>query len=131
MGASWIHGSTSTHPITKIATALNLAAGSGLVETDDDSAELHLCTGGQTSACSEPNNDESAAYEYLLSQAQQNAENSATDISLWQALSGLSRSGQTRDSELFQYHLAVGAEFNTAGPATQLSAWYYDDIHGH
>eukprot|EP00900_Chrysochromulina_parva_P019842 jgi/Chrpa1/2785/Chrysochromulina_OHIO_Genome00002112-RA len=127
MGASWIHGSTSTHPITKIATALNLAEGSGLVRTNDNSAELHLCTGGLTSACSEPANDQYAAYESLLTQAQQNAENSATDIPLWQALSGLSNSGQTRDSELFQYHLAVGAEFNTAGPVTQLSAWYYND----
>ena len=60
-----------------------------------------------TSACSEPTNDQYAAYESLLTQAQQNAENSATDIPLWQALSGLSNSGQTRDSELFQYHLAV------------------------
>ncbi|KOO31613.1 amine oxidase, partial [Chrysochromulina tobinii] len=120
MGASWIHGSTSTHPITKIATALNLAEGSGLVRTNDNSAELHLCTG-------EPTNDQYAAYESLLTEAQQNAENSATDIPLWQALSGLSSSGQTRDSELFQYHLAVGAEFNTAGPVTQLSAWYYND----
>ena len=127
MGASWIHGSTSTHPITKIATALNLAEGSGLVRTNDNSAELHLCTGGLTSACSEPTNDQYAAYESLLTEAQQNAENSATDIPLWQALSGLSSSGQTRDSELFQYHLAVGAEFNTAGPVTQLSAWYYND----
>jgi monoamine oxidase len=127
MGASWIHGSTSTHPITKIATALGLAAGSGLVRTRDNLAELRLCTAGKTSACSEPNNDEFTAYENLLSQAQESAEDSDTDISLWQALSGLSSSGQNRESKLFQYHLATGAEFNTAGPVTQLSAWNYDD----
>jgi monoamine oxidase len=127
MGASWIHGSTSTHPITKIATALGLATGSGLVRTRDNLAELRLCTAGQTSACSEPNNDEFTAYENLLSQAQESAEDSETDISLWQALSGLSSSGQNRESKLFQYHLATGAEFNTAGPVTQLSAWNYDD----
>jgi monoamine oxidase len=125
MGASWIHGSTSAHPITTIATALGLAQGSGLVKTDDDLAELHLCTAGQTSACSEPANDQYAAYESLLARAQESPE---TDVSLWQALSGLSsNSGQTRESELFQYHLATSAEFNTGGPATQLSAWYYDD----
>ena len=122
MGASWIHGSTSTHPITKIATALNET--SGLVQTNDDLAELHLCTAGQTSACSEPRNDRYAAYESLLERAQEKGE---TDMSLWQALSGLSRSGQTRDSALFQYHLAVSTEFNTAGPADRLSAWNYDD----
>ena len=123
MGASWIHGSTSTHPITKIATALNET--SGLVQTNDDLAELHLCTAGQTSACSEPRNDRYAAYESLLERAQEKGE---TDMSLWQALSGLSsNSGQTRESDLFQYHLAVGAEFNTAGPADRLSAWYYND----
>ena len=127
MGASWIHGSTSTHPITKIATALGLATGSGLVRTRDNLAELRLCTAGKTSACSEPNNDEFTAYENLLSQAQESAEDSDTDISLWQALSGLSSSGQNRESKLFQYHLATGAEFNTAGPVTQLSAWNYDD----
>jgi monoamine oxidase len=127
MGASWIHGSTSTHPITKIATALGLATGSGLVRTRDNLAELRLCTAGKTSACSEPNNDEFTAYENLLSQAQESAEDSDTDISLWQALSGLSSSGQNRESMLFQYHLATGAEFNTAGPVTQLSAWNYDD----
>ena len=49
------------------------------------------------------------------------------DISLWQALSGLQESGQTRDSELFQYHLAVSTEFNTAGPVTNLSAWNFND----
>ena len=121
MGASWIHGSTSTHPITKIATALNEI--SGLVQTNDNLADLRLCTAGQASACSAPSSDQYAAYESLLARAQEKE----TDMSLWQALSGLSNSGQTRESDLFQYHLAVGAEFNTAGPADRLSAWYYND----
>jgi hypothetical protein len=125
MGASWIHGSNESHPITKIATALGLAEGAGLVRTRNNLAELRLCTDGQTSACSDPGNDQYTPYKSLLSQAQENS--ATTDISLWQALAGLSNSGQTRDSELFQYHLAVSTEFNTAGPVTNLSAWNYND----
>jgi polyamine oxidase len=125
MGASWIHGSNESHPITKIATALGLSESAGLVRTRNDLAELRLCTDGQTSACSDPGNDQYTPYKSLLSQAQENS--ATTDISLWQALAGLSNSGQTRDSELFQYHLAVSTEFNTAGPVTNLSAWNYND----
>jgi len=125
MGASWIHGSNESHPITKIATALGLAEGAGLVRTRNNLAELRLCTENQNSACSEPSDDQYNPYKSLLSQAQENS--ATTDISLWQALAGLSNSGQTRDSELFQYHLAVSTEFNTAGPVTNLSAWNYND----
>jgi polyamine oxidase len=123
MGASWIHGSCPEHPITKIATALGQTEGGGLVQTDDDSSEVVLCDTGKT-----PDDDKFDAYESMLEQAQDKAEDAETDKSIWQMLSGRSESGQTRDSALFQYHLATGAEFNTAGPASQLSAWSgFDD----
>jgi len=123
MGASWIHGSCPEHPITKIATALGQTEGGGLVQTDDDSSEVVLGDTGKT-----PDDDKFDAYESMLEQAQEKAEDAETDKSIWQMLSGRSESGQTRDSALFQYHLATGAEFNTAGPASQLSAWSgFDD----
>ena len=123
MGASWIHGSCPKHPITKIATALGQTEGGGLVQTDDDSSEVVLGDTGKA-----PKNDKFDAYESMLEQAQAKAEDAETDKSIWQMLSGRSESGETRDSALFQYHLATGAEFNTAGPASQLSAWSgFDD----
>ena len=133
MGASWIHGSNESHPITKIATALGLAENAGLVKTRNSLAELHLCTNGdQTTACPESNDDQYTAYKSLLAQAQQIADQqmgavNGADISLWQALSGLSSSGQTRDSDLFQYNLASSAEFQTSGPVVNLSAVYWND----
>jgi len=129
MGASWIHGSNASHPITKIATALGLAEGAGLVKTRNSLAELHLCTtGDQTSACPEATDDQYTTYKSLLAQAQQSADQQNMDnISLWQALSGLSLSGQTRDSDLFQYNLASSAEFQTSGPVVNLSAVYWND----
>ena len=132
MGASWIHGSNESHPITKIATALGLAEGAGLVRTRNNLAELHLCNDTLTSACPESNDDQYTTYKSLLAQAQQIADQqmgavNGADISLWQALSGLSSSGQTRDSDLFQYNLASSAEFQTSGPVVNLSAVYWND----
>ena len=132
MGASWIHGSNESHPITKIATALGLAENAGLVKTRNNLAELHLCTNGATTACPESNDDQYTTYKSLLAQAQQIADQqmgavNGADISLWQALSGLSSSGQTRDSDLFQYNLASSAEFQTSGPVVNLSAVYWND----
>ena len=130
MGASWIHGSNLSHPITKIATALGLAEGAGLVRTRNSLAELQLCS-GQTSSCPSVSDDKYTAYLSLIAQAQQGAEaaNLVTnsDKSLWEALSGLSASDQSRSSDLFQFHLASAAEFNTAGPARELSALFYND----
>jgi monoamine oxidase len=126
MGASWIHGSNLSHPITKIATALGLAEGAGLVRTRNSLAELQLCS-GQTSSCPSVSDDKYTVYQSLIAQAQRGAEAANSDKSLWEALSGLSESDQSRSSDLFQFHLASSAEFNTAGPASELSALFYND----
>ena len=126
MGASWIHGSNLSHPITKIATALGLAEGAGLVRTRNSLAELQLCS-GQTSSCPSVSDDKYLVYRSLIAQAQRGAEAANSDKSLWEALSGLSESDQSRTSDLFQFHLASAAEFNTAGPARELSALFYND----
>lgn len=122
MGASWIHGSTGSHPITQIQAALDLT----VFETDDDSAMVF--DKNSQGVFEEVSNDRSEDCETLLEQAQEEFEPTPAvpDRSLWDSMDGLESGGQNRDSSLIQSCLSNGAEFNTAGSMKELSTLYWD-----
>lgn len=119
-GASWIHGSCATHPITRIKDVLKLG---GFV-TLDSLDEVHQCTGTQSNKCPEKDDNGFENYAALLAAAQAAAKKSAADLSIWAAMQGLSNGGG-RDNPLMQYHIANALEFDAGASEDVLSAKYF------
>ena len=120
MGASWILGSSSSHPITKLRSALGLVT----ARTVDSKYATHYCIGNDN--CTEVKNYRHWAYKQLIRAAQLQVDDLGEDCSLWDALEGLSGGGLSRGSPLFQYYLANSAEFDYGASATKLSSRWFD-----
>ena len=121
LGASWIMGASSSHPITKLTTTLGLET----ARTIDSKLRAYSCD--DNDICAKVKDDKESTYKQLIRMAQLRAEDLDADLSLWDSLAGLSRGGLTRDSPLFQFHLASSPEFDYSGSATKLSSWWFDN----
>eukprot|EP00299_Pterocystis_sp_00344_P013724 c6755_g1_i2.p1 GENE.c6755_g1_i2~~c6755_g1_i2.p1 ORF type:complete len:488 (+),score=125.32 c6755_g1_i2:49-1512(+) len=112
MGASWIHGSTSKHPITQLAKRLKLST----FHTDDEALYVSDGAGHRIS------DDQSDTFDSLIETAQSNADDRDNDVSLYSEFQRL----DGYDAPLMQLWMA-DLEFNAGGAANLLSAWYFDD----
>ena len=132
MGAGYIDGSTSHHPITKIQTALGLeiydSSRADALQSDpslNNTDKLFNCD--NKGPCTEVENHKYDEFLHLLHIAQLQARGDLTvDRPLWDSLAGLSYGGLTRESALFQYHLVWNPEFEYGASVTKLSSWWYN-----
>lgn len=115
VGASWMHGSSSNHPITRIKDALGL----GTFVTDDDKMEIR-CDG------EEVDEDRFDDYEELVEAAQKIAKKSSSDMSMWDAMAELDEGGG-RDHPLMQMHMANSMEFDVGASPKQISAKLFEN----
>lgn len=111
IGASWLHGSCPEHPITRIKNAMSLQ---GFV-TLDSSATVYFSDG------TEVDKDRYDEFEDMIADAAAKAKSSATDISMWDAMSDL------KNDPLMQYHMTNSLEFNVGCSPDLLSGKYAQD----
>eukprot|EP00930_Biecheleria_cincta_P045186 TRINITY_DN31152_c0_g1_i1.p1 TRINITY_DN31152_c0_g1~~TRINITY_DN31152_c0_g1_i1.p1 ORF type:complete len:490 (+),score=124.20 TRINITY_DN31152_c0_g1_i1:47-1471(+) len=114
IGASWIHGSCSENPVTRMKDALNL---DGFV-TEDDKLQIYQEADGEPV---EIEDDRSGEFEQMVEQAQAAAEESDADISVWDAM------GELKDDALMQFHMTNALEFNVGASPKLLSGKYGQD----
>jgi monoamine oxidase len=116
-GASWIHGSSARHPITREADSAGLA----LVETLDDEAVLYDIDGSEYS--DKVWEKQEAKYERLLDTI---AERGRSNQSVLDVYTKLNRDPD--NPRLWDYFMTAYLEFDLGGDISQLSSQeFYED----
>jgi len=121
-GSSFLQAPGDDQPVKLVADKLFLTG----VSTSSDNVAIYRCSKGDTDKCPLLDDDGSSDLSKLLKAAKAQSSNSTEDISVWDALAGLSTGGG-RDDPVIQFQLMKLLEFNLGASPTNLSIKHFKD----